>query len=235
MKGVYNLTCSKCKTENKDTHKYCCQCGLAIKEDVTDELAETLLTEEEIEHLLKFSYVFEINNLVDEAIEAYSAITEVHPDWADIRFKLARAYEAKGKYGKAIAEYKKAIRINDNYVEAHRCLGEIYSDEGFYEEAIEQFNVVLKAKTKFEYADVHNNIGIALEKLGKEDEALEKYQKALSNNKEYGAAIYNLAKYYYKKKNNDRALEHIKKAIEIYPKKEEYKELEAKIKQSQNQ
>jgi len=226
------LTCSKCKSENNDSHKFCYNCGMPMKEDIADETGETLLTEEEIEHLLTFSYVFEINNLVDEAIEAYTAITEVHPNWADVRFKLARAYEAKGKYGKAIAEYRKTIAINPDFIEAHRCLGEVYNDEGFYEEAIEQFKKVLEKKTSFKYADVLNNIGIAMEKLDKEEDAAEKYKKAIEVNPSYGEALYNLSRYYHRKKSNEKAMENIKKALEIYPSRKKYMELEEKIKQS---
>lgn len=228
------LICKKCKTENKDNYKFCFQCGSALSENTTDEISEALLGEREVELLMKLSYVFEINNLVDEAIEAYSAITEVHPNWADVRFKLARAYEVKGLYGKAISEYKKAISANSNYVEASRCLGELYSDEGFYEEAIEEFNKVLETKITFNYADVNNYMGMALDKLGRSDEAIEKFKKAIQIHPEYGDALFNLAKVYNKKKVTDKAQEYITKAVTACPNNNKYRKLEEEIKQSIN-
>jgi hypothetical protein len=59
---------------------------MSLKTDT--ESAEKLLTDEEVNNLLRFSYVFEINNLVDQAIEACSAIAEVHPHWAAVHFNL---------------------------------------------------------------------------------------------------------------------------------------------------
>jgi len=225
------VTCSKCKTENEEIHKYCYQCGISLKEDIIDELLETRLTEEEANHLLRFSYVFEINNLIDEAIEACTAITEIHPEWADVHFKLGRSYEARGFHGKAIAEYRKAISINENYIDAHRCLGELYSDEGFYNEAIEQFNIVLNTKIKFDYADIYNYKGLALEKLGKIDESIEEYKKALEINPDYNEANYNIAKLYQKKKFFDLAFEHISKAIKGAPRDSRFTKLEEAVKQ----
>lgn len=223
------MTCQKCKTVNQKNYKFCYNCGAPLKQNVVDKLSETLLTEHEVQALLKYSYVFEINSLVDEAIEAYSAIAEKHPGWADVRFKLARAYEAKGQYGKAIAEYRKALSINDDYIEAHRCLGELYSDEGFYEEAIEQFEIVLNKKHKFLYADVHNNIGVSLNELGNIDGAIEEFQKAIEINPEYSEANYNLSGVYYKKGDFEKAKEYISKAVETAPDHEKYKELANKV------
>jgi len=222
------LTCSKCKTENEDKYKYCYQCGFNFSND--DETAENLLTDEEVNNLLKFSYVFEINNLVDQAIEACSAILERHPEWADVHFKLARAYEAKGSHGKAISEYKKAIAINPDYIDACRCLGELYSDEGFYNEAIEQFTTVLNTKVKFEYADIHNHKGFAMEKLGKIEQAIEEYKKALEINPDYSEANFNMAKYYYRKKSFKEALEYISGALKKSQTNKRYTDLEKEIK-----
>jgi tetratricopeptide (TPR) repeat protein len=222
------LTCSKCKTENENNYKYCFQCGLSLKTD--DELSEALLTDEEVNNLLRFSYVFEINNLVDQAIEACSAIIEVHPEWADVHFKLARAYEAKGSHGKAISEYKKAIAINPEYIDACRCLGELYSDEGFYNEAIEQFNIVLNTKVKFDYADIHKHKGVALEKIGKEEQAIEEYKKALEINPDYSEANFNMAKIYYRKKSFKEALEYISRAVKRLPGNKNLTDLEDEIK-----
>lgn len=222
------MTCSTCKTENESNYKYCFQCGLSLKTD--DEPSEVLLTDEEVNNLLRFSYVFEINNLVDQAIEACSAITEVHPEWADVHFKLARAYEAKGSHGKAISEYKKAISINPDYIDACRCLGELYSDEGFYNEAIEQFNIVLNKKIRFDYADIHRNKGFALEKIGKEEQAIEEYKKALEINPDYSEANFNMAKIHYRKKSFKKALEYISRAIKRSPGNKRLTDLEEEIK-----
>jgi len=195
-----------------------------------EEPAENLLTDEEVNNLLRFSYVFEINNLVDQAIEACNAIAEVHPEWADVHFKLARAYEAKGAHGKAISEYKKAISINPDYIDACRCLGELYSDEGFYNEAIEQFTTVLNTKVKFDYADIHRHKGFALEKIGKEEQAIEEYKKALEINPDYSEANFNMAKIHYRKKSFKEAMEYISRAVKRSPGNKKFTDLEKEIK-----
>ncbi|MEQ8189568.1 MAG: tetratricopeptide repeat protein [Candidatus Eremiobacterota bacterium] len=222
------MTCSTCKTENENNYRYCFQCGMFLKTD--EEPSENLLTDEEVNNLLRFSYVFEINNLVDQAIEACNAIAEVHPEWADVHFKLARAYEAKGAHGKAISEYKKAISINPDYIDACRCLGELYSDEGFYNEAIEQFTAVLNTKVKFDYADIHRHKGFALEKIGKEEQAIEEYKKALEINPDYSEANFDMAKIHYRKKSFKEAMEYISRAVKRSPGNKKLTDLEKEIK-----
>jgi len=139
------IKCFRCKTENRQEHRYCCECGVVLT-GAASLLKESLLKPGEKSRMLKFSFVFQINNMVDRGIEAYKKIIDSHPRWPDMRFKLANIYEIKGFTGKAISEYKEALSINPRYREARRCIGELYLKEGFYEEALKELNELLLIK-----------------------------------------------------------------------------------------
>ena len=186
------MICKGCNTQNLKQHKFCFECGASL----SDKKSSTLLSKNEADKLLRLSSAFEINELVDKAIVAYTAILEVNPNYADVHYKLGSAYEAKGMVGKALSEYKEAIHINPNFIEAHRKLGELYIDEGLYDEAVKEFKRVLSVKVRYRYADVHNNMGVAYEKGNRLAQAIKCYQKAISINPRYGKARYNLGNAY---------------------------------------
>ncbi len=63
----------------------------------------------------------------------------------------------------------------------------------------------------------HNNLGIALFKTGKVDEAMVHYQKALEINPDFAEAHNNLGNFLFQKGRVDEAMVHYQKALEINP------------------
>jgi len=208
------MECTRCKAENKDNYKFCYRCGLILTEDI-DEFGIKKLTKEECNKLLDLSYVFEVTNSIDEAIEAYELIINSYPGWADVHFKLGRAYEVKGERGKALREYKKAIAINPDYIDAHRCLGEIYSEEGLYEEAIKEFNLLLNIQQDYKYADVMNSLVEVYIEQGNLVDSEEILKKVIEINPKYAKAKFNLARIAYLKGEKEKAASFYKEAFEL--------------------
>jgi tetratricopeptide (TPR) repeat protein len=173
------MICPTCKTENLSHYKFCFECGETL---AGGKSRQAKVNEKEIQQILNSPFALEFEELIDRAAAYYQVVIEQHPQYADVRFKLGSAYEAKGELDEAIHQYKEAARINPNYIDAHRKLGELYSDKGIYEEAIQEFKKVLKIKIKYRYADVQNNLGVAYEKAGKLKRAIQCYKKALAIN-----------------------------------------------------
>ena len=67
------------------------------------------------------------------------------------------------------------------------------------------------------YADAYFNMGTALQKQSKLDQAIEAYNKALSINPNYAEAYYNIGIALQKQGNLDKAIEPFKKAISLKP------------------
>ena len=90
-------------------------------------------------------------------------------------FKIKDAQEAfkSGDFNKSIQEYS---QVKDKSDEVKYNLGEAYYKAGNYKKALEEFNSI-KSK-KLEFKKLHN-LGNTLAHLGKIDEAIKAYKKAL--------------------------------------------------------
>lgn len=103
----------------------------------------------------------------------------------------------KGLLERAIENYKLSISFFPT-AEAHICLAEAYNAEKRYEEAIEECKIAIELDE--DYGNSYNFIGTNLMSLGRYDEAVNWFEKAIDapNNEDRHLAYYNLAKIYEK-------------------------------------
>ncbi|MBN1301758.1 MAG: tetratricopeptide repeat protein [Melioribacteraceae bacterium] len=131
---------------------------------------------------------------------------------------LRRAFELQieGKLLDAEINFKLSLEYNPTS-EAHTYLGWIYSLNGNFEKAIEECFSAIEIDREF--GNPYNDIGNYLIELGREDEAIEWFRKALSVNryepKHY--AYYNLGRVYRMQGKWDEALNMFRRAIEFRP------------------
>ena len=151
------------------------------------------LTPQEANHLLELSFVFEVQERVDDAIALFSSILSQYPLWADVHFRLGGALEARGDLSGAEQAYLRAVGLNPRYVDARRKLGEVLIDQGCFEEALQHFDAILESRVEHRYADVHNNLGVIHEQRGDLEAAEACYREALKINPRYERGRYNLA------------------------------------------
>ncbi len=85
---------------------------------------------------------------------------------------------------------------------------------GLYSDAVESFKTFLKSKPDYENA--YNNLGLAYQRLKRWDQAVESFQEELRRNPENPNAYVNLGDLYYECKDYPRALVHFKRAL-TYP------------------
>lgn len=105
---------------------------------------------------------------------------------------------------------EKAYKLVDQkqYVKALVILDKLTTAS---EEQMSQFN----REDKIVYADVYFNIGFCYGKLGNDDKKLEYYNQALSIFTEHQATLYDLAKHYKDKNEDDMAIGVLEKLINI--------------------
>ncbi|GEM_PF-1139190 len=151
------------------------------------------LTPQEANRLLDLSFIFEVQERIEDAVGLYSTILAQYPLWADVHFRLGGAREAQGDLLGAEEAYGRALGLNRNYADARRKLGEVLMDQGRFDEALAHFEKLLQTQVERRYADVHNNLGVVHEQKGDLQEAESCYRQALEINPDFERARYNLA------------------------------------------
>ncbi len=108
---------------------------------------------------------------------------QVHPDYADLRNRKGLLMMVKGDLPGAKQEFLKALRLNANYQEATLHLGTLYLETRQWKEAEAVFLPEVKKKPKDGF--LQYVMGIVSLQLGRSEEAVLKFYKALQNHQGY--------------------------------------------------
>jgi tetratricopeptide (TPR) repeat protein len=150
---------------------------------------------------------------IDEAIGCYRKAIEFDPNYPGAYRNLGSTLYDQGKSDEAIAAYRSAVRIQPNYE---------YSDDWIFalvleakpDEAVETLSELVRARPAYAYA--HWELGKALQRQKKLDEAIDAYRKAVALDPKpatyrlLGAALH-------KQKKLDEAVNVYGKAIALGP------------------
>lgn len=139
------------------------------------------------------------------------------PNNSTARNDLGVAYLDLKRWDNAIEQFK--IVKNDlfyaNSENATINLGLAYLGKGDYEKALDEFRIVATSNPRNPV--IYVSLGRGLFAMGKTDEAIEEYNKALSIYSEYGAAYYYLGLAYLKKADKEAARKAFQQTIRIIP------------------
>ena len=153
-----------------------------------------------------------------EAISYYQKAVELDTSYADAHNNLGAAFWRNGQPEEAIAHYKKAVAINPGSAEMQFNLGNALARKGDWVGAIASYEAALSTEQdSVKAAKVRNNLGGALEKIGKSDEAFEQFTKAVQINESYPEAHCNLARMLAQQGRRDEAIAHLKEALRLRP------------------
>ena len=109
-----------------------------------------------------------------KAIEAYTQVIRIYPDYAIAYCNLGVTYGQLGFYKEEIEAYKQAIRIDPDYAMAHYNLGAAYGQLSFHEGAIEAFKQAIRIDP--DYAMAHYNLSVAYLQIRDRNSALNEYR-----------------------------------------------------------
>ena len=87
--------------------------------------------------------------------------------------------------------------------------------KGQIDEAIRQYQEAIRLKP--DYAEAHNNLGVALGGKGQMDEAIRQFQEAIRLKPDYAEAHYNLGLALGRKGQTDEAIRHFEAALKARP------------------
>ncbi|MFT5388281.1 MAG: tetratricopeptide (TPR) repeat protein, partial [Candidatus Omnitrophota bacterium] len=111
----------------------------------------------------------------------------------------------------AIKHYTDAIKINPKYSQAYNNRGNAYGERGLYEAALADFNQALVYE---EYAYIYYHRAFTLNKMGRVNDAVIDYTKAIGRDPEYVDAYNNRGNMYFRQEQFDLALKDYEKALE---------------------
>lgn len=125
-------------------------------------------------------------------------------------------YHDMGDFDKAIDTYKKALKIDPKSALVNYEIALSLFSKGDYKESEKYSKEVLKQNKDF-MLEAYIINGSALDMLGKTNESIELFEKAIKKTKGSYLLYYNLALNYYKINNLDKAEENVINAIEMNP------------------
>ena len=105
------------------------------------------------------------------------------------RLLEAVAWHRAGRLQEAEQAYREVLRGDPAHLDANRLLGILTTQTGRDHEAVQLFQKVLAARSD---PDVHVNLGQALKRLGRLEEAVDSYRQALCLEPNHPAVHYNL-------------------------------------------
>ena len=150
-----------------------------------------------------------------ESIEDFNKAIEIDPEYAQYYITRGDYFNKLKNYEKAIINYKKAIELNSEEVNYYYSLTTSYEDQKDYQNALLIYDKL--AEISPEESSIYYYRGLLFQNHLKNNESAEKdYFQALELNANYSDVYIQLG-VIYQLKEDKKALEYFKKAIEIDP------------------
>lgn len=171
--------------------------------------------------------------LYDDAIFEMRKAIKINPGNADAKFNLktirtrlehfqaGKLFSRIGDHERAVAEYRRAIDLDPRFIEARHRLGvELYL-AGNPREALKELRRASLVTAEYRNAfEIHYAEGLALLRLGRPDEAMERFDRTVQARPAFAPAHNEMGKVLLEREEYDAAIDHFVKAIGTDPKAE---------------
>ncbi|MBI5560871.1 MAG: tetratricopeptide repeat protein [Deltaproteobacteria bacterium] len=150
-------------------------------------------------------------------LSSCAATLEKRKEEADVHYKMGEVYFTQENYTGALEELSKAAAIYPDDPVSQHLLGLTYLAKRMYPEAAEHLGKAVSLNPRDSKA--HVNLGVAYLELEKWDEAIVHFNEALGDMlyRTPEIARYNLGSAYYHKRDYEKAVDALKKAVSIDP------------------
>jgi tetratricopeptide (TPR) repeat protein len=137
----------------------------------------------------------------------------------DKHIAMADKHRERKEFFSAEWEYNTALKIEPEDIRANFGVGTLYMEMGETDKAKNVFKKLTQIEGIFEEENKHifNEFGISLRKAKMFEEALANYMKALEISPQDENLYFNIARLFYEIEDVKKALEWLKKAMEINP------------------
>ena len=151
----------------------------------------------------------------DEAIEHYTTVIEVNPEYAKAYNNRAIAYRHKGDFDTSIQDCNKAIDLKPDFAQAYNNRGTAYAEKGDVDKAIKNYNIAIEVNP--DYVVAYNNRGTVYRLIGNLEEAIKDHNKAIDLKPDYAEAYNNRGVAYLNIGDFAAAIEDFNEAIDLAP------------------
>ena len=169
--------------------------------------------DEDFSALYNIIYCFEYLEQHEAAIEYLNDFLNSNPYCEVAWHQVGKQYYILKDYKKALAAYDFAIISDDQFIGAYLEKGKVLEKLKRFEEAIESYTITLGLDDPTSFALLR--IGKCQEKLGNEEIALQFYTKCVEEDALLDKGWIAITDYYLRKKNYQKALYYIDRAINI--------------------
>jgi len=160
--------------------------GIAIGPGLRDTFLMTSSPQDRAAQLLGEAVGHHVENRLAQAQAGYRAVLDLAPDHAEALGMLALILTDGPDLAEAEAVVERLVALRPNDSASQLCLGRLRMRQGDDEAAVEVLRRV--AQERSDLPPVFNELGVALHRLGRADEALAALDQALSLNPAYQVA-----------------------------------------------
>jgi tetratricopeptide (TPR) repeat protein len=216
-----NAACVSVEARKQGSYHYQMGVSFLNENNVTSALVELTEAEKvdadnpELQNYLGQAYLRK--NRYDIAERKFLRALELKPEFSEARSNLGLTYLQMKRWDEAIREFKLVTEdiFYQNQESATINLGIAYLSKGEYPKALATLRGVTGNYPRNPIARVY--LGKVYFTLDKVDQAIAEYKRAVSLNKDYANAHYQLALAYLKIKDNKAALASFKEVLRLTP------------------
>jgi len=169
--------------------------------------------EQDYSALYNIIYCFDFLEQHEAAIDYLNDFLNKNPYCEVAWHQVGKQYAVLKEYKKALASYDFAIISDDRFIGAYLEKGKVLEKLDRYQEAIESYTITLGIDDPTSFALLR--IGKCHEKLGDDDLALQFFNKCVEEDGLLDKGWIAITDFYFRKKNYQKALYYIDKAINI--------------------
>jgi tetratricopeptide (TPR) repeat protein len=170
--------------------------------------------------------------MYDDGILECQRMIKIFPDYVKGYIGLGNIHCIMRRYDSAMDIYHQALKLFPAESEIYNNIGNVYLEQNEIEKAVEMYKESIKFNS--DSKDAHFNLGMAYMKLGYFKDAEKEFVKSIKiypNDDESHKQLSFI--YLYHLNNNDKALFHLKKVLEINPDSSDRDEIKKIINQLQ--
>ncbi len=151
----------------------------------------------------------------DRAERVYLSIIREFPEAIEPQFSLASLYQQSGRIQQSIEILTRLIEKDNNFYLAWNNLGNLHRDSKNYAQALECYEKAISIK--HDYAPSLCNLSLTLIDLNRTQECISRCEDLINNFSQHPLIYHHLALAYLKQEQKDKAIESLRKGLELDP------------------